>query len=110
MEARFCRGVLGEAGDCTVVVVLELDGWDVAAGAVYAAVVEPVDVLQRGQFDVVEAAPGPAAADELGLVETDEGLGGGVVERVAFAADRADRAGGVEPFGVADRQVLPLSE
>jgi hypothetical protein len=79
VEARFCRGVLGGAGDRTVVVVLELDRWDVAAGAVEASVVEPVDVLQRGQLDVVEAAPGAAAADELGLVEADEGLGGGVV-------------------------------
>jgi hypothetical protein len=78
VEARFCRGVLGEAGDGTVVVVLELDRWDVAAGAVEAAVVEPVDVLQGGQLDVVEALPLPTAADELGLVETDEGLGGGV--------------------------------
>ena len=78
MEVRFCRGVLGEAGDRTVVVVFELDRWDVAAGAVEAAVVEPVDVLQRRGFDVVEAPPGAAAADQLGLVEADQGLGGGV--------------------------------
>ncbi len=78
MEAWFCREVLGEAGDRTVVVVLELDRWDVAAGAVESSVVEPVDVLQGGQFDVVEALPRAAAADEFGLVETDEGLGGGV--------------------------------
>jgi hypothetical protein len=70
--------VLGEAGDLTVVVVLVLDRRDVAAGAAEASVVEPVDVLQRREFDVVEAAPGAAAADELGLVQADEGLGGGV--------------------------------
>jgi hypothetical protein len=64
VEARFCRGVLGEAGDRTVVVVFELDRWDVAAGAVEAVVVEPVDVLQSGQVDVVEAAPGTAATEE----------------------------------------------
>jgi hypothetical protein len=75
--------VLGEAGGLTVVVVLVLDRWDVAAGAVQAAVVEPVDVLQRREFDVVEAAPGAAAADEFGLVQADEGLGGGVVVGVA---------------------------
>jgi hypothetical protein len=97
--------VLGEAGDRTVVVVLVFDRWDVAAGGVQAAVVEPVDPFQGRDLDVVEAAPGAAAADEFGLVEADQGLGGGVVERVAFAADRADRAGGAEPFGVADRQV-----
>jgi hypothetical protein len=50
--------VLGEAGDLTVVVVLELDGRDVGAVAVEPAVVEPVDVLQGREFDVVEAAPG----------------------------------------------------
>src|SRR3954451_24661930 len=107
MEARFCRDVLDEAGDRTVVVVLVLDRWDVADGAVQPAVVEPVDVLQGGQFDVVEAAPGAAAADEFGLVEADEGLGGGVVVGVALAPDRAEGAGGVEAFGVADGEVLP---
>ncbi len=45
--------------------------------------VEPVDVLQRGEFDVVEAAPGAAASDEFGLVEADEGLGGGVEAPIA---------------------------
>jgi hypothetical protein len=49
--------VLGEAGDRTVVVVLELDRRDVAAGAVQPAVVEPVDVFKGGEFDVVEAFP-----------------------------------------------------
>ncbi len=77
MEAGFCRLVLGEAGDRTVVEVLELDRRDVAAGAVQSAVVQPVDVLQGGQLDVVEAAPGAAAADQLGLVQTDQRLGGG---------------------------------
>jgi hypothetical protein len=32
--AWFCRGVLGEADDGTVIVVLELDGWIAAAGTV----------------------------------------------------------------------------
>src|SRR4051794_37381673 len=60
-----------------------------------------------GELDVVEALPWPAAANEFGLVEADQGFGGGVVVGVALAAYRADRAGGVEAFGVADRQVLP---
>ncbi|WP_448620108.1 IS3 family transposase [Geodermatophilus sp. URMC 65] len=34
---------------------------------------EPVDVLQGGQLDVVEALPRAAAADQLGLVGTDQG-------------------------------------
>jgi hypothetical protein len=32
-------------------------------------VVEPVDVLEGGELDIVEAAPGSAAADQFGLVE-----------------------------------------
>jgi hypothetical protein len=34
-----------------------------------ASVVEPVDVLEGGELDIVEAAPGSAAADQFGLVE-----------------------------------------
>ena len=98
--------VLGEAGDRTVVLLLELHRWDVAAVAVQTPVVEPVDVLQGGDLDVVEALPGAAPADELGLVEPDQGFGGGVVERVALAADAVERTGGVETVGVAQSQVL----
>jgi hypothetical protein len=106
VEARCQRDVLGEAGDRTVVGVLELDRRDVAAGAVQPAVVEPIHPLQRRQLDVVEAPPGTAAADEFGLVETDQGLCGGVVVGVALAAHRPDGAGDVQALGVADGQVL----
>ena len=82
-----CRDLGAEGGYRTGVGVLELDGWDVAAGAVQTAVVEPVDVLENGELHVVEPSPGPAAADELGLVEPDEGLGGGVVVGVALVSD-----------------------
>ena len=68
--------------------------------------VVPVDPFEGGQLDVVEALPRSAAADELGLGEAYEGLGGGVVERVALAAHGADGASGVEPVGVAQGQVL----
>jgi hypothetical protein len=51
--------------------VIELDRWDVAAGAVTSSVAAPVDVLQGGQLDVVEALPGAAAVDELGPVRTE---------------------------------------
>jgi hypothetical protein len=44
--------------------------------------------------------------DQLGLVEAVEGLGCGVVEGVTLGADRGDRAGDGEAFGVADRKVL----
>jgi hypothetical protein len=64
--------VLGEACDLTVVGGLELDRRDVAAVDVQASVVEPVDVLQRLELNVVESAPRPAAPDEPGLVEPDQ--------------------------------------
>lgn len=44
-----------------------------------AAVVEPVDPLERGVLHVVDALPGAALADELGLVQPDDRLGEGVV-------------------------------
>jgi hypothetical protein len=64
VEAWFFRGVLGEAGDGTVVVVLELDGRVVAAGpwrrrwlkqSTYSRVAPPPD---KGDF---EAALVPGA-------------------------------------------------
>ncbi len=71
--------------------------------------VEPVDPLQGGVLDVVEALPGAAAADQFGLVQADDRLGQGVVERVADAADRRDRADlgqPLGPLGVANGQVV----
>ena len=45
-------------------------GWRaVAAGRVKPPMIEPVDVLQGGQFKLVEAAPRPVPLDELGLVQ-----------------------------------------
>jgi len=55
------------AGLLTVVRVLEFDGWDVAAGLEQAAVVEPVDVLQSGDLDLLDRPPGPAGLDQFGL-------------------------------------------
>jgi hypothetical protein len=54
---------------------------------VESSVVEPVDVFEGGELDVVEAAPGASPADQLGLVEPDGRLGHGVVERIALGAD-----------------------
>jgi len=58
---------------------LELGRRDVPDRLEQAAVVEPVDPLQGGVFDVVDALPGAAAPDQLGLVPPDDGLGQGVV-------------------------------
>jgi hypothetical protein len=89
---------------------LELGWWDIADGLQEPTMVEPVDPLQGGVLDVVHPLPGAAPADQLGLVQPDDGLGQGVVIGVADRANRGDRAGLGEPLGVADRQVLPRSE
>ena len=57
----------------TIVVSLER-GWRREAGAgfdlaVEATVVEPIDVGERGELDVVEAAPRTLRVDQLPLVE-----------------------------------------
>ncbi len=57
---------------------LELDRRDVIEGAVKPLVVEPVDPPERGELDVVDAAPRALLTDQLGLVEAVGGLGQGV--------------------------------
>ena len=93
-------------GGLTVVVVFELGGRDAPELAVKSTVVEPVDVFEGGELDVIEAVPWTSATDELGLVEPDGGLGQGVVVGVTPGPDRGNRARGCEPLAVADRQVL----
>ena len=68
--------------------------------------VEPVDPLQRGELEVIAAAPGTTAVDQLRLVEPDHGLRQGVVVRVAAAADRGRHPRLSQPLRVADREVL----
>jgi len=62
--------------------------------AVEALGVVPVHPRQGGEFDVVDGAPGTrgGAADQLGLVEADHGLGQGVVVGIPDRADRGHRA------------------
>jgi hypothetical protein len=89
---------------------LELRRWEVADWLQQPAMVEPVDPLQGGVLDLVEAPP-RAASDQLGLVQPDDRLGQGVVERVPAGAHRADRPRLGQAFGVADGEVLAaLSE
>src|SRR6266498_2058179 len=85
---------------------LELGRWDVADRLEEPAVVEPVDPLQGGVLDVVDALPGAAPADQLGLVKPDDRLGERVVVGVATGTDRGGHAGLGKALGVADRQVL----
>ena len=98
-----CRDLGGEGGDRTVVGVLELDGWNVAAGAVQPAVVEPVDVLHGGELDVVEAIglagmlhdlgkskvplatldkPGPLTPDEWVTIRTHPERGAAILRKL----------------------------
>ena len=97
MDSRDVGGVA-----LTIVERLVLSWRQVAIGAVKAALVPPIDPRRGRQLDLFERAPRSAAADELGLVEADHGLGQGIVVRVAAGADRADGARLGEALGVAD--------
>jgi hypothetical protein len=66
------------------------------------AVVEPVDVAQGGELDVVEALPGTLRIDEFPLVPTDEAFGHGVVVAVTARTHRGDDVVVVEALGVAN--------
>jgi hypothetical protein len=106
LESSRVAGVL-----LSLVCGLELCRWDIADGLQETAVVEPVDPFQGGVLDLVDALPGAAPADQLGLVQADDRLGQGVVVGVAAGADRGDRPSLGEALGVADRQILAaLSE
>lgn len=74
--------------------------------AVEAAVVEPVDVLEGGELDVVESLPGAAAVDEFPLVEPVEALGERVVVAVTDGTDRRDDRVVGEALALADGEVL----
>ena len=73
----------GTAGTCGCPCRLELGRRDVAAGAVEAARVPEVDPGRSGQLESVKRALRPLASDELGLAETVDGLGQGVVIGIA---------------------------
>lgn len=85
-----------------VVGLLELDWWDHAKFAVKTAVVEPVDVLDRRDLEVLDAAPGSAVADEFGFEDRVHRCREGVVVAVALGTDGRDRTSFGEPVGVAD--------
>ena len=78
LEARKCR-VGGRRHVLVVMVnVPEAHGRDHADLAVESSVVEPVDVFRGRDLKVVDVLPGPAVADQFGLVEGVKGLGQGV--------------------------------
>lgn len=47
-----------------------MDQWHVGERLVDSAVVEPVEVVARGPFDVLEVVPESLAVDQFGLVES----------------------------------------
>jgi hypothetical protein len=80
VEAGFCRLVVGEADDLTVVVglltvVVELARRDVAAVAVQAAVVDHSTYSSVASFDLVNTTGPRRRIIYLGLVEPGQRLG-----------------------------------
>jgi hypothetical protein len=51
----------------TVVGGFQLDAWDHVDLAVEVSMVESVDVVQCGKFEVIESLPGAMRADQFGL-------------------------------------------
>lgn len=74
-----------------------------------APVVEPVDVVEGGLVDVVEAAPGTVLVDELRLVVSVEGFSHGVVVGVSLRAHGGHCAFLAEALSVANAEVLHAS-
>lgn len=84
----------------TVVGGFEFGGRDVPAFFVEPPVVEPVDVFEGGDLDLLGGVPGSAGLDQLGLEQADDRLGEGVVVGVADGPDRSADPGCGEPLGV----------
>ena len=70
----------------SVIGCLQIDGWDVAAVFVEAAVVEPVNPFGGGHLDVLDGAPRLAGFDQLGFVQAVDGFNQGIVVTVTPAA------------------------
>src|SRR5262249_44172549 len=69
-------------------------------------VVEPIDPIEGGVLDIVELTPGTTVVNDLGLEQSDDRLGEGVVVRVADAADRRLDAGLLQALSVTNREIL----
>ena len=71
--------------------------------------IEPPDPLECGELDVLEGAPRPTPPNDLGLEESDDGLGERIVVRVVLAAHGRFDSGHSQPLRVADREILHAS-
>ena len=74
----------GRLFQCGIEVGLCFGGRDAADGLEEASVIEPVDPFEGGELD---GSPGPAPVDHLGLVESVDALGQGIVVAVPDTAD-----------------------
>lgn len=92
-----------------VVSLLGFGGRDIADRSHQAAVIEPVDPLERGELDSLEGSPRPTPMDDLGLVKPVDGLSEGIVVAVANAADGGFDPGFGEPLAVSNADVLRAS-
>lgn len=70
-----------------MVLGFRLCGCSIADWPEKPAMIEPVHPLERGELHRLKPAPGPASANDLGLVEPDHGLGKHIVVGVPDAAD-----------------------
>ena len=66
---------------------LQIDGWDVPAVFVEAAVVEPVDPFGGRQLDFFDGPPGLARSDQLGFIQPVDSLGQRVVTALTAPTD-----------------------
>lgn len=71
-----------DEGLLTIEHIFELRRRNMADGFKEPAVVEPVDPLQCGELHVFEGLPGATFVDQFRLVETVDGLGESVIERI----------------------------
>lgn len=84
----------------------DLSGRHVADRFEKPAGVEPIDPFEGGELDRLEGPPRSTAMDHLGLEQTVDRLGQGVVVRVADAADRGLDARLRQSLRVAQGKVL----
>ena len=74
----FESGCHGLTSDLGIVVRFGFSGRNIADRLEEAPVIEPVDPFQGGKLDCLDAPPGAAPADHLGLEQADNRLGEGI--------------------------------
>src|SRR3982074_630727 len=92
-----------------VVALLGFSRRDVADRLQQPAIVEPVHPFERCELDGFHGPPRSPSMDNLGLVETIDGFGEGIVVTIANTADRRLNACFRQALGIPDREVLAAS-